>query len=645
MQQAKKRGPNALVVLLLLTLALAPIFVIGCGGDEEEPAAKEAVPAEDASASKDEAPAEAAEPVAAAPAAVGDVVPVTLDVLGLMPETATAAVALPPLSGLFDKGVALAKRVVPPEQDVDAFIALLIEDAASDAGVPDAKSFEEIAVAKGLDINSPIAVFADLASAAAASKQALESMGQAMANSPEAGSASTDAGDGSPEAGSASTDADAQGMAGPTGDQMEAVLEEMEVPDLVGVLGCVDTELAVASLKGLLVEGSVDLSQMEEIDAKGVMISFNQDAPFGYFTSGNLLVVGNSLTLLQGTAARLDAPTPIRYGSTECPASQPDEIVALARADKLMPLLKDLLPALTAMNPQMAPMAEMQMATMDEYLKAMTGDDPLVMTIAWTDELIELLSRLDTGKHTGLRELMGKITPLRLAPMLPGGTLLMLAQQFNEKTKEQIQKAWGEAMPQQMQAAPEMAGVSEIVGKVVKAIDDEIVIGLSDSGAGIPHLLVMASLTDAEETKALIQTFSPLTDFETHNDVPIQALAASPMFPVYLCFPGNVLLLSNDAGQIKQVMDMLASGAKSPYFASLTPPLDTSVPRQNAVSISTKLLSDVVVPLAGMFGQMPPEAADPIETICGVLREMRMLNELQGDWTVSSLSLYLNPPA
>ena len=95
----------------------------------------------------------------------------------------------------------------------------------------------------------------------------------------------------------------------------------------------------------------------------------------------------------------------------------------------------------------------------------------------------------------------------------------------------------------------------------------------------------------------------------------------------------------------KQVMDMLASGAKSPYFASLTPPLDTSVPRQNAVSISTKLLSDVVVPLAGMFGQMPPEAADPIETICGVLREMRMLNELQGDWTVSSLSLYLNPPA
>ncbi|NIA13903.1 MAG: hypothetical protein GWP08_07470, partial [Nitrospiraceae bacterium] len=446
MQRAKNFVPSALFALLFLMLALAPFLVTGCSREEEEPAIEQAAPV--------------TEPEPAAKAYVlGDVVPVTRDMLALMPESATAAVALPPMNGLLNKGVALAKRILPPEMDVDEWVKLLIADAAADAGVPDAKSIEEVAMAKGLDISSPIAVFADFASAAASAKVAIGAMGETVAASPEATSA----------------DAVNQGVAGPTGAQVEAAMEEVTIPDLVGVVGCINTELAVASLREILEsEGSsIDLSKMEEIDAKGVMISFTEEGPFGYFTTDDLLVVGNSLALLQETAVRVDAPVPVRYGSTECPASEPDEIVALARADKLLPMLQDLLPALIAMNPQMASIAKMQMATLNKYAEAFTGDDPLVMTIAWTDDIIEMRSRTDLSKHPGLTEVIGEIKPLKLAPMLPEGTLLMIAQQFNEETKEQIEQSWMASLPPEMQSSPEFAGISEIVEKVIKLVDDE----------------------------------------------------------------------------------------------------------------------------------------------------------------------------
>ena len=615
----KQRCGKWVIALAVVMAAIAPLTYLGCGGKEDEAAAPEAV-----------AP-EAVAPVAVAPKPLPPVpagAPVTTDVLRLMPESAMIALALPPVNGLYEKGVAMAKRILPAEQ-VDAMLAQHIAEMAAGAGVTEAESLNDIAVAKGLDLSAPLAVFVDPTESAAGAKRNLAALQTAAA------AGDTEAGDA----------AEAQPEAAPPAPDAGAVLSEMDPPAMVGVLSCTDVETVVATLTEMLgmAERPVDPANMEAVEEGGLTIQFQSDPDFGYFVCGNKLVLGNSLPMLRETVARFYSPVAVRYGSDECPASEPDEAVLVARMDKLMPLIEDLMPALLAMNPATAQMAQAQMAAMQEAFKAYTGSDPAVATLSWTDNRIELKTLVDLGKHPGLVEQMGEVNPLRLAQLLPEGTLVLVAQQFNDEAKENIKKTWLNAMPPEMQ---EGGGYQEAIGyinQVLDILDDELVIALTP-GMGIPNAFIMASLKDPKATKELLDTVAPMTPADPHNDVEIfmLALPAAPI-PVYITFPGNTLLLSNNADEMKVLMDRLASGEASALFASLDPPLDPATPRQGLLLVSSNLLSDVVIPLSSLVGGIPTEYQMPVNKTVEILREIRITSEVKDNWATGSVALHLKP--
>lgn len=599
-----------MVALVAALVATAPLMSTGCKGEEEPPPAPK--------------PAAKAEP---APRALktpplGDVAPVTLDVLKLMPESAMVSLALPPITGMHDKGVALAKRIVPEGIDVEAEIAKAVAGMAEDADVPDAKSIADIMRAKGLNPEAPIAVFADFTESAASAKAAMEELKEATAPGGE-------------------QKPDAEALAGQAKDMRE-VVSEMSVPAMAGVIGCIDAELVENTLKEILSseDSPVDASKLEDIEAQGVTIHCYDPEKFAYFVSGDKLVLGNSVPLLKQTAARLEAPAVIRYGSVECPASVADEAVILVRADKFMPLLTDLMPVWLAMNPATAGYANMQMEAMEEMVAAFTGEDPLVMTLAVTDDKIELLTRIDYDKHPALAEYTGEAKPLRLAPLLPAGTLTMLSVQFNETTRERMKKTWMSAVPPEVQETAGFQQAKETIEKILAILGDEVTIAIAPA-VGLPQVFVMAGLADAAVAKDYIEQVAPITPGETYEDVEIGTLALPIPMALSLAFSGDTAILATDVEALKGIIDNLKAGTASDLFKSLDPPLDPAIPRHSAFFVSSRLITDVVVPLSALAGGIPAEAQTYVNTVTGVLKELRALKEQKGNWAEGSLTLYL----
>ena len=124
----------------------------------------------------------AAEPVPApvAQPATGAVAPLTLPMLRLMPESAMFALAIPPLNGIVDKALALAKRIAPADFNVDEEVGKAISDIGKDIGTPDAKTFPDIAVAKGIQPDAPIGIFVDLTPTAVSAKEAFVAIAPAL---------------------------------------------------------------------------------------------------------------------------------------------------------------------------------------------------------------------------------------------------------------------------------------------------------------------------------------------------------------------------------------------------------------------------------------------------------------------------------
>jgi hypothetical protein len=504
---------------------------------------------------------------------------------------------------------------------------------AGDAGVPDATSLTAIAEAKGLDAGAPAAAFVDVSRAAASAQKAFAAMEQAAppATAPAETPAEVPA-EGAPPVPAV--------PAGPTPEQMSTVIEQIEWPEGVVVLPVADPAKAEQTLKDMIAQegSSISPDSLTDIDADGITIHFSEAGQAGYFLNENKLVIGNSLRMLQETAARFKTPATTRYGTAGMEATAPDEAVILTYMGRLMPMLETLMPALLALNPQMAPMASMQMKNFETYAKAFAPNEAAVTTLTWTDQMVQLASRMDESANPGLKEAIGENKPLRLAPLLPETTLLIVSQRINDKMKEQFKQgseagaAGGDPQAQQIMAT---------VGQVVAMVGDELALGVANSGAGFPHLVLMAGLSKPQEAKDFIQTLAPMTPSETHNNVEVSLLTVPAPLPFYIAFPADTMIVSNDADKIKQGIDMLQSGAASPLLASMSPAVDTTLPRSSLISIDTRLISDVVMPLAGMFGAMPAEYQEPANKLVEVLRELRIESVEDKNILKSSLTLYL----
>lgn len=644
MIENRKARAGVWTLLFLAVLALSvPLLMGGCSGcqKKQEPPPPPPKVEQPAPAPVEKAAAPSLPPPPTVPA-LGAVVPVTLSALKLAPESAMITLALPPLQGTLDKGIALAKKILPPGTDVDGEVAKSITQMAQDAGVPDAKTIAEIASAKGLNAEAPIALFVDLTNTAGSAKTALTAMkadldAQKAAPAPEA----------APKAeGAAKTEAApaAEKPAAPKALDLDKVVASLKPPAVAAVLGCSDPAKVEATIGEVLgvTGGYVDPAKVETSDVGGVSVKCFDPEKLAYAVAGDKLVVSNSLEMLKQVLGRVASPAVVRYGSVECPASSPDEVVLLSRMDKIAPIAKELLPLVLALQPDAGQMPEGQLDYMNKMFDALAGDDPSVCTLEWTDKKIELAGRYDLGKHPGMAELAGEAQPLRLAPMLPDNTLLFLSVRLNEKTKAQIKDGWIKSLPPEVKNEAGLSKALPYVETVLSMLGDEISVGIAGAAGGLPQVYLMAGLGNAEQAKGLIQLAAPMTPSDPHEGVEISLLAIPSPVPVYIAFVDNTLMVCNDLEKLKGLITLAKAKSASKLFTSLDPAMDPATPSFGALLVKSALVTDVVRPLAAFMGGLPPEMQGPVDKVVSTVREIRATKTLQGGWAKENLSIYLN---
>ncbi len=590
--------------LMGVFLLIGLVFFLGCSKEEEPPAG----PAD--SSDVPGAPGEAKSP------AIRETIPAlvrpdTADALALMPEETAMALAFPSLRSVYDKGVALAKRIAPEEADLDALLRQNAQEMGKQLNVPDANSVLDVALAKGIDPDAPVALFIDgdsLAKFMEVSAQAMVPPGQ------------------TPE-----------GAMPPN--PMAAAM--MAPPAVALVLGCADRARVEATLAETMASPGGQMPPAQTVEVEGVKIVSHAPMPFAYFLTENRLALSSSVDLLRGVAARLKNPASIRYGSADCPAAAPDEIVSLLRMDKLMPLITTLSALGAQGDPMAAAFSAIQARAMAQTAEAYAGDDPMVVTIEWTPERIDILTRIGLDTHPGVMALTGEPALLRQAGLLPAHTLAMASVRLTPEAKKQMTETWGSALPQEAGAdlvAGQAAGMLSFASGL---IGEEVTIGVMGVREGLPKLLLMLQLADAEQTKNLLQMVGlELKPTETYNGIDIGTPGLELPLPVHAAFAEDMLILATDPQEIKGVIDQFTKEGEAPFLRALEPPLDPGVPRYSAFVAKNEVLTEVIQPLLLPPG-MPTEAVPPpLETASALLDQVQSTQEIVGNWQQSRVTVY-----
>ncbi len=627
-------------VLLPALVLMLGLLLVGCGGGEEEvtqPAPAAAPAAEQTSAAPEAAAPKAVdapvEPVAVKEAPTAPATPVTdgpltLDVLQWTPAQAQVAFAMPPVNGTIAKLLTLDERI--EAVDLAGELDKIVADLAEDADVEEAKTLNDIAVAKGVNLDAPLALFLDFAPAMQSALDAAEAVKTAEAKK--------EATEETAEEGAAEATAEKTEEAEAVSEMPEIDMDDVDAPAFAVVFGVTDAAKAEAALKEIIATNE-DLNSKAADSVTVGEITIQVYDTYGYFLANDKLTLG-SLELVKGVAERVAAPVQFRYGTPECPATAKDEAVMLAFGERAMPLLKQVLPLLE-MDEGASAFMQAKVASLETMFDSADEEDPLVLTLSWKDNVIELKSRLDTAKHPKVLESTGEALPLELAQLLPESTLAFLSLRLTDEYKKQLTDVYMEAVPADMKANPGFAQGMTMAKQVLTMLGKEITLGLSATEQGLPGISLLVDLANPEPTKGLLQMLVPTMPGETYNEVEISSIAAPIPVALSLAFVGNSVMIGTNVDMMKGMIDKIKAGEKSKLFASLTPPLDPAVPRYSAFLLNTKLFSDVLVPLATMFGGLPEDAQPVIEQVTGVLDQVRTVSEMDGDWQTAKVSLYL----
>jgi hypothetical protein len=230
---------------------------------------------------------------------------------------------------------------------------------------------------------------------------------------------------------------------------------------------------------------------------------------------------------------------------------------------------------------------------------------------------------------------------------LPESTLLAFSQRFNKEMKDNIKKNWMTALPPEV---VKQQAVLQQVNQVLDMIGDEITVGVVGSDA-LPLVYLMVGLANPEQTKAMVQLLAPMTpagegEGEGEGEGAVQQLALPLPIPVFIAFPGDTLMLSNDKDKLKSAIAMFDKKESGGLLKSLVPPVDPATPISTLFSVKSELITKVALPLSSLAGGgVPPQFQEPINKITSALHELRMVNFMRGTWMEGSLALYFAEPA
>ena len=594
--------------MFLAVLVVAAILFPGCGGCKK--AAPPARPSVQVPVSSTALP-QPAEPGPAAAAGP----PPTLEVLKLMPDCATAAIAFPSLSSVLDKSSALAKRLFPDGGGVGGAVTKRAAEVARKAGLPNSADREEVAKI-GVDPDAPFAIFVDTAPVLASARGILGGLKALLG---------------------------ADGKL-PRGKESEAadVIETLRMPAFTAVIECRDVSKVEAFLRNALqTDNGLDPASIRDFQAAETVIHrYEPDGP-AYFVLGNKLVAGFSQRMVEETLIRFSEPAPVRYGTSQCPAILPGEVVALVRMDKVAILATDLYPVLRALRSPAVSLSTIEgPEALDDFLRDYTCPDPTVAILGATDDRVDLLLLTDPALNPGLAKSARGLAPLRLATMLPENTSAMADVRLDALVKKHLPD-WLAPAPEDGPVDMRTQQARSIVAGVVGALGDEVALGIAGPGpTGLPAVLLLAALANSAQTKQMISALVPLAPVEGSKDT---FTVTTPLpVPVYLAFAGDIAVLSNDLEKLRATAGLAENKSGSAYISLLQPPFDPSIPRYGALVFNTALLPSLLAPFS-VSGAVSPETLGTLTGASQVLREVRVMVEVRDGWLEKRLTVFLKP--
>ena len=621
---------TAVVCLLMLSLA-------ACGRKKEEPA-PEAPVGEVVESAPDldlESAIEAVPEPTRIPRERTEYPPSTAAVLALRPDTAVVSLAMPPMQGVIDRGVAYASRVLPPETGVKAEMDRWVELFAQDLDIEDAETLSDIAAGIGLDPSRPMGAFlgGDRILEAIAN---LEAQAAGLA---ELEVTTTDEAEGDASELEADGEIDL--------DAADAIDFEsaMETPDFALLLPCSDCPKVVETFLGLA-------SDLPDFDADGaieVAVGDITILQFGdtvsYFVTVEWFAVGTALELLTGIAHRFDEPATTKYGTPACPAYSDEEIVALLRADQLAGIMEAGASVSQLLGANMGSTVLSQFEnSIDTYRES---DDPIVVTLRLDEDEFEFLTRVDASERPSFYELSGEPGPLSLTATLPEGTPVFIGWRVTDEQKAQILEQFTEG------GMPMPGEARETIERFVGLMGDEIAI--ATTGTGLlpiaPKVALMFRVTDTDaledmlsELKAGTGAVFSATEF---NGVSINTLQPNqvPILTLSYAIIDDAIMFSvmaPDSTELMSLVDGAMDGVPSGLFTSLDPPLDPSTPMYNVMVLNPVFVRDMLR-TGAMFDPRVREASEPVGRVLDTMSELRILSGVQGDWLFQQVTMRIVP--
>lgn len=560
------------------------------------------------------------------------------DYLKLFPETAQAALAIPNLSQLLNHASTIAKRVEDIPENVDYVIQEGLNGIARELALSPVGKLEDLTGQLGVDAAAPMVLFVNFKpvvdrAAALTAERKRQAEAEAAAAAAAAAAAQQNAGQANPNQGTTPPPAP------PKPKKVRVTLEECGMPSLAFILSLSDADKAAAKAKEVLSRESGSLHTKQ---VGGVEVSLTGDGPsdWGFAVVGSKLIVGQGDVLL-GTVERTAHPAAFRYGTEAFPAEHAEEIVVAAHPAHLLPVLKQLLDT-ALISEEARPLVESQVTTMEGMLTGQAGQELLISTLFVDPQQIAFAMRMDMSLYNGLQQSIGTAKPLRLPRFLPDETLALVSFGFTNELKKTLA---GTYLPGIASSLRQGRGteVQNIGNQVVQMLGDEITLGVAAKPNDFPQVFLMFTMAQPEPTRNLLEVLIPTTGGEDYGNTSIKAIAAPIPVPLYIAFPSDVVLVSNNVDGMKAIIDRIANNTFTKALESFTPPLDPEVPRFAAVGINTKLISDVVLPLSSLMGGIKGDAGDVLAKVDKVVKEVRLLSEQRGTWYERRAQIMLKP--
>lgn len=519
--------------------------------------------------------------------------PLTLKALQYMPEKAQLAIGIPPAASLMERLTPFIQLFLK-DIDLAKEIELVASDLALEMEVPAEGGIVGVLAAMGFDSQAGMAAFLDMAELANVVAEAVAA------------------------------------------DSLN------EMPDLTALKGVLvvpvnDPEKAEASLLKLL--GDLVASMEVKEEQVGNVTVKAYEGFGGYFVDNAVMALGNNMDMLKAVAARSGTPAQFQYGSETCPADDIHEAVALVYGDRLIPLMELFADQVGRLETTAQVLLNAQMERIRCIYKDAPVEDPVIITCSVGEESVELKSKVDTGKYPGLLEFMGQARPLVWASRLPLDTRAFLSVNLTDMAKKQITDVYLESIPEEMRTRPGVSQTVMLSKNALELLGGEITFGVCGPEAmGLPSAFLMVQLAESEGAQILLR-IAPQADYqEPYRDIQIKTLQVPFLVPVYFAEVENTLVMSNNDAGIRAIIDLAKDGKDSGFFESLDPPIPTDRPTYQALVIKPSLYTEVVAPVTSITGQNLPDDADSVMTkIAELFSDVRLLNEMQGRWSVGRI--------